>query len=82
MGRTLRYDFSRLQADLLGEGIVSVVDFGGRLVAQACAARVLVDYWADRIREDPFYLLDGESRSWAEPFYESRQRRFLLEDFE
>jgi aminoglycoside 3-N-acetyltransferase len=82
LGKRLCYDFPRLQSDLLGAGVTSIVEFGSQPVAQICGARALIDYWVSRIREDPFYLLDANSRAWIVPLYESRRRRFIRTDFE
>jgi aminoglycoside 3-N-acetyltransferase len=82
LGKRLRYDFPKLQSDLLGAGVTSMVEFGSQPVAQVCGARALIDYWVSRIHEDPFYLLDADSRSWVVPLYESRRRRFIRADFE
>ena len=78
----MRYDFPRLQSDLLGAGIANIVEFGSQPVAQICGARALIDYWVSRIHGDPFYFLDAESRAWIVPLYESRRRRFIRADFE
>jgi hypothetical protein len=35
-----------------------------------------------KIEEDPYYLLDNETRNWAEPKMRKLQRSFHLSDFE
>jgi len=46
------------------------------------SARRLVSFWVQRLREDPFYLLDTETLNWVQPKVETLGRRFELGDFE
>lgn len=78
MGRHLDYDWPRLESDLEQEGLIQhhfKTVFG-------CKAKSLVDFWMSKLSDDPFYLLDPESRTWVMPMLESLGRGFLQSDFE
>ena len=40
------------------------------------------DFIIDKIKIDPFYLLDNESKKWVMPKVNKLGRGFLLADFE
>lgn len=81
LGKSLDYDFPRLITEaeaaavlvrLRGPGSeVGFVRFGA-----------LCEFWLDRLRKDPLYLLDTASRDWVAPTLERLGRRFEVADFE
>lgn len=79
-GRQLDYDWSRLERDLIDEGIHRRLE-GAPAIAWA-SVRSLCEYWVNRLSGDPLYLLDGASRSWVEPELQRLGRRFVITDFE
>ena len=81
LGRYLDYDWSRISKQLTENNILfSYNEESTRILI--CKIKELIDYWADRMNEDPFYLLDQESRLWVEPLVNSLGRPFLITDFE
>jgi aminoglycoside 3-N-acetyltransferase len=77
MGYELEYDWPRLLTDLQTAGLIS----NGNAV-YIVRADQLVHYWSERLKDDPYYLLDAQSRKWVEPMVERLCRRFELTDFE
>ncbi|KQB09443.1 AAC(3) family N-acetyltransferase [Vibrio metoecus] len=78
MGRHLDYQWDKIESDLINVGILERYNsnvFGMN-------AKALVDFWCQKMSEDPLYLLDKESRIWVEPMLDSLGRAFTKEDFE
>lgn len=81
MGRRLEYDWPRLQADAEAMGLVRSVKVPGSEVMHIRFAE-LCDYWLERLREDPLFLLDKETRNWVMPELDKFGRCFVITDFE
>lgn len=80
MGIHLDYDWRRLEDDLIRNHIlVSDQEAPGFLTLQA---RQLLEYWGNRLSEDPLYLLDTQSRETFAVATEGGSRRIQLEDYE
>jgi aminoglycoside 3-N-acetyltransferase len=75
------YDWSRLETDLVKENLLKVVR-GRRFEFRCIKAKDVINYWIQKINDDPLYLLDSESRSWVEPRLQQFGRPFILSDFE
>lgn len=78
MGKHLDYDWPRLildlfEAKILNQHFSSVI---------GCHAKQLIDFWLSKLKDDPLYLLDNESRSWVEPMLNNLGRGFIQSDFE
>ena len=63
-GVMIKYDMVRLQRELLEAGEMRALgpEYGKTFVVPA---QGLVRFWKDRLRTDPYYLLDSESRKTA-----------------
>lgn len=80
MGLYLDYDWHRLEADLIRDNIlVTDQEAPGFLTI---SARKLLNYWGNRLSEDPFYLLDQKSRETFTLATEGGSRRVQLEEYE
>lgn len=79
-GKHLDYDWVRLESDVRAAGVLTTIDHATSIAV--APAKELVDVWCDRLREDPLYLIDGESRAWIAPMLEKLGRRFEQSDFE
>lgn len=79
LGRALGYDWPRISADGEREGLIHRI---GETAVRWAPARGLIAFWVSRIRADPLYLLDADSRGWVEPLLDQLGRRFLQTDFE
>jgi len=78
----LYYDWSRLIQELKEAGVISSIKKGNVNVAIYAKAYDLAQYWLEKLKDDPYYLLDKRTRSWVEPMVERLGRRFRIEDFE
>jgi aminoglycoside N3'-acetyltransferase len=81
MGMRMEYDWSRLLPDALNAGVCKTSKSNHASLI-AASARRLVSFWAQRLHEDPFYLLDTQTVSWVQPKVEALGRRFEIGDFE
>ncbi len=80
MGVHLDYDWSRLEKDLLIAGLMRT---SGEMPGVAwMSARAIFDFWAVKLSDDPFYLLDAQSRSTFASLTDGGVRRVQLKDFE
>jgi aminoglycoside 3-N-acetyltransferase len=79
-GKTLNYNFMNLEKDLYEQGLLQrfTPSFNSCLIK----ANHFVEFVIDKMKQDPLYLLDDESRNWIEPELEKLGRPFLLSDFE
>lgn len=80
MGVHMDYDWPRLVADLRDQGILKHAEMAPDF--QWLTARTLLEYWGSRIAEDPFFLLDAQSRSYFERATNNGRSRVQLTDFE
>lgn len=81
MGWSLDYDWKRLRDDLHQHGIVHALE-DKRTPVFCIGARALVDYWVDRLNEDPLYLLNATTRDTVEQAGIARGQRVTIEQFE
>jgi aminoglycoside N3'-acetyltransferase len=80
-GHKLEYDFVRMEADLVREGISNEVRLPGfhmRLID----FHSMVDYMCESIKHDPLYMLDKNSCQWVSEKLNLLGRRFEITDFE
>ena len=80
MGQHLDYDWPRLEQESLEAGVVRQLDRRGN--ARWAPAQLLRDFWVTAMRQDPFALLDQESRAWVDRRLRALGRSFAREDFE
>jgi aminoglycoside N3'-acetyltransferase len=78
----LEYDWERLQSDLTAQGILKCMPYKTKNIAMLIDADNLLSYWLEKIKHDPFYLIDAASRAWAEPLVKKLGRRLTITDFE
>lgn len=78
MGKHLDYDWPRLISDLFEANILNR-HFSSVI---GCHAQQLIEFWLSKLKIDPFYLLDSESRNWIEPMLNGLGRGFIQSDFE
>jgi aminoglycoside 3-N-acetyltransferase len=81
MNYHLGYDCERLETELINEGLLKVIS-RRRFEFRYIKARDLTNYLINKIKENPMYVLDSESRKWIEPKLQQLGRPFLLSDFE
>lgn len=80
VGHHLDYDWGRLASDLRIDGLIHEIDRNAGIFWASAA--LLVTRWAERIAEDPLYLLDCKSRGWVDDKLAHLGRRFEQADFE
>ena len=82
MGMEIGYDWPKITTDLKRSEIFQTVQLSGIDLAGITLTCTLVDFWLERLKEDPLYFLNSVSIAWVSPKLESLGRRFVLEDFE
>lgn len=80
MGTGLDYDWPRLEQEALAAGVCRRLDQYPEILA--ASARGLHELWVSNLGDDPFALLDDNTRAWAEPRVQKLGRRFVMTDFE
>ena len=81
-GMSLDYDWERLERDLYDAGVICFHTHRNEKVVGLCDAKMLVDYWVSRIKDDPKYLLDHCSRKKVDDLKLAPGERVKLEQFE
>ncbi|MFT5814791.1 MAG: aminoglycoside N3'-acetyltransferase [Psychroserpens sp.] len=76
--RHLDYNWSKIKSELEAEGILKHYN----PTVMGVDAKMLMDFWCNKLSYDHLYLLDDVSRAWVEPMLEYLGRPFLAKDFE
>jgi len=81
MDKNLDYNWTRLENDLKENNLIKYFD---ERATKIKIIRVidLVDFWMMKMKKDPLYFLDDESKIWVEPLLNKLGRPFLITDFE
>jgi aminoglycoside 3-N-acetyltransferase len=80
-GMNLGYDWEKLARDLSRAGILYTFT-DERTLLSFFDIRSMADFVLQRLREDPFYLLDAQSVAWVAPMILRQGRNLRIEDFE
>jgi len=80
-GHSMDYGFDRVLGDLHREGIARFLSPNNSTVI-LIHAKAMADYCLFRFKDDPYYLLNAESRSWVIEKVQQLGRPFCLADFE
>ena len=80
-GRSMDYGFDRVLGDLHREGIAKVLSSENSPVI-LIHGKSMADYCLARFKNDPYYLLDEETRNWVVEKVQQLGRPFCLSDFE
>lgn len=81
LGKHLDYDWNKIENDLFQNNILFLYKEGGSRIL-LCKIKELINFWVQRISQEPLYLLDIESKKWIEPMLNKLGRPFLITDFE
>jgi len=81
LGYPLDYDWVRLEQELISAGILLKYK-EGRTNILMCKIWELVDYWLEKIYDNPLYLLNEETATWVRLKLIKLNRSFLITDFE
>ena len=80
LGVHMDYHWSKLERDLVASGILNAANYSGDF--KSINARQLLDYWGNKIADDPFYLLDPKSRQYFQAATENGTLRVKLKSYE
>jgi aminoglycoside N3'-acetyltransferase len=81
LGRTLNYDWKKIEEDLSKNNIIRT---DTRIATKNMILKMSesLNLITKRIESDPYYLLDSETKEWVKPLIKEKNRPFLLKDFE
>jgi aminoglycoside 3-N-acetyltransferase len=77
----IEYDWNKLSADLLSANLLSYFSDKRSKIFFIHAGKLL-EFWTMKIKEDPFYLLDTNSKALLAPILNKLGRPFEINDFE
>jgi hypothetical protein len=80
MGVHMDYDWHRLERDLAKAGIIQASEHAADV--KWIRARAILEFWGNRIADDPLYLLDDESRNYFNTATDGGKNRVKREDYE
>jgi len=81
MNEHLDYDYIKIENDLISNGImIKVIE--GKTSIMISNFKDMYDFITYKMKIDPFYLLDDESKKWVIPKVNLLGRKFKLTDFE
>ena len=81
MNEHLDYDHIKIENDLISNGIM-IKFIEGKTSIMISNLKDMCDFIIYKIKIDPFYLLDNESKKWVIPKVNKLGREFKLTDFE
>jgi len=81
MGRSLDYDWGKLERDLVQAGLIQCFSEGATRIL-LLSAKDLVSFWIDKLSGDRLYLLNATSREWVDGLLNKLGRPFVQSDFE
>ena len=81
LGAYLKYDWPKIEIDLLDNGIYKKHTFE-RTRISIVSIRKLVNFWLEKINYDYFYFLDKKSRISFENIYQEKGRAVKIRDYE
>ena len=81
VGFNLEYDWLKLEKELTDSGILFKYN-SGRTKLLGIKISDLVDFWIEKLNDDPLYLLRSDTRSSVESKLDKFGRGFKLNDFE
>lgn len=82
LGKNLDYDWPRIFQLLERDGLLAAVRSSAGVHAFVMPMQGLRQWVLDALKRDPFFLIDGPSRAWAEPLVQKLGRRLVRADFE
>ena len=79
----VEYDWEKIYQDLLKENLIFEYKiFGNVNYITLLSIKNVSDYWINKLKNDPFYFLNEESKKWVIPKVNKLGRGFVLTDFE
>lgn len=80
MGVHMDYDWPRLEHELLEAGVMQTAEYSEDV--KWSGARAILEFWGNKIVDDPLYLLDEKARAYFGPATDGGKTRIKLEDYE
>lgn len=80
MGVHMDYDWARLSEELQNEGIMRFSEKSKEIFF--INTRELLEFWGNKLTDDPLYLLDAESLAHFGPATNAGSRRVSIEEYE
>ena len=79
----VHYDWEKIYLDLFNDNLVFEFKiFNDINYVYLFSIKQVSDYWIDKLKNDPFYFIEEDSKKWVIPKIEKLGRGFVLEDFE
>ena len=81
MNTILDYDWVKLETDLKKNNLIKLYQ-EGRTFISICSIKELVEFWLRKINEDPFYLLEKNSKFFFKKEISRIGRALEINDYE
>lgn len=79
-GYHLQYDWNKLE-NVLKKNNLLKQHKDGMMQFKVLNLRAVTNFLHNKLKKDPFYLIDKRSKKWVVPLYKKLNRRFVIEDF-
>lgn len=79
-GAHMDYDWPRLEQDLLEASLIHLPEYTADI--KWLSARKILEFWGNKLADDPFYLVDGKTRTYFEAATDGGRTRIKIEDYE
>ena len=81
MNFSLNYDWDKIESDLIKEKVILKIKEGRTQIIIGRTDEI-VKSWLSKIKENPFYFLNKETKKLVKKKYNKLERPFLISDFE
>ena len=76
----LEYDWNKLEKVLKKKKLLKHYN-EGIMQFKVLNIKTVTNFLHNKLKKDPFYLLDKKSKKWVIPMYKKLNRRFVVDDF-
>ena len=77
----LEYDWNKIELELKKKNLMKYYK-KGIMQFRAINIKDVTNFLHNKLKKDPFYLIDRKSKKWVVPKYNKLNRRFVIDDFE
>lgn len=77
----LNYDWNKIKIDLINIKLLDIYK-NGRTNITFSPIQDVVDFWLDKLNNNPFYFLDKTTTNWVQRMLDQLGRKFIISDFE
>ena len=76
----LEYDWNKIELELKRKKLIKCYK-NGIMQFRVINIKEVTNFLHNKLKKDPFYLIDKKSKKWVVPMHKKLKRRFVIDDF-